>query len=205
MSRYCDYHAIFHFFIAIHSLPRTSLSYSKKLTHFFKGYPISMSSDIYTLAQHLGSQLLARRWQLVTAESCTGGGVAAAITSVAGSSAWFEFGLVTYADRAKQQLLAVDKQVLADAGAVSEAVVQQMLTGALHLSGAQIGVAVSGIAGPGGGTVEKPVGSVWFAWGTPHDCETALHQFAGDRLAVQARAVTVALQGLLRHLEKNTV
>lgn len=165
-----------------------------------------MNRSIYALSESLGEVLLARHWRLATAESCTGGGVAAAITSVAGSSAWFEYGLVTYANRAKQQLLGVDGQTLADVGAVSEPVVRQMLSGALRLSGAQVGVAVSGIAGPGGGSPEKPVGSVWFAWGSAFGgCETALHHFSGDRQAVQAQAVEVALQGLLRYLSTNTV
>ena len=116
------------------------------------------------LAAELGDALQLRQWRVATAESCTGGGIAAAITAIPGSSNWFEYGLVTYANAAKQHLLGVDSETLSNEGAVSENVVRQMAAGTLSLTGADIAVAVSGIAGPGGGSAEKPVGTVWFAW-----------------------------------------
>lgn len=165
-----------------------------------------MATSIAELAQQLGAQLLARNLKVATAESCTGGAIAAAITSVAGSSAWFEYGLVSYSNSAKQQLLAVPGQLLEQQGAVSEPVVLQMVLGALQVSGAQLAVAVSGIAGPGGGSAEKPVGSVWLAWGgLGAQAQARLYHFAGDRLRVQQQAVECALQGLLEYLQKNTV
>src|SRR5690606_15281969 len=108
--------------------------------------------------------LSVRDWRVATAESCTGGGVAAAITITPGSSAWFEYGFVSYANNAKQALLGVAPATLSQEGAVSEAVVLEMVAGALLVSQANIAVAVSGVAGPGGGSPEKPVGYVWFAW-----------------------------------------
>lgn len=162
--------------------------------------------DLPRLSGELGNLLLARQWRVATAESCTGGGVAAAITMIPGSSAWFEYGLVSYSNTAKQTLLNVQPQVLADYGAVSEAVVLAMVTGVLAISNADIAVAISGVAGPGGGTAEKPVGSVWFAWGLASgDRATALHHFIGDRSAVQAQAVGWALKGLIDLLQKKPV
>lgn len=154
------------------------------------------------LARELGRRLLACGRRVATAESCTGGGIAEAITSVAGSSGWFEYGLVTYANRAKVELLGVAADTLAAEGAVSEAVVREMASGALRLSGADFAVAVSGIAGPGGGTDEKPVGTVWFCWGgaNPHLLEAERYQLKGDRAAVRAQAVRIALEGLLARL-----
>lgn len=168
-----------------------------------------MSDELTLLAVYLGERLSAKHWRIATAESCTGGGVAAAITSIAGSSDWFGYGVVTYANEAKQQLLGVSEQSLAVDGAVSEAVVRQMVAGILGLSGAEIGVAVSGIAGPGGGTKEKPVGGVWFAWGIKgEETLTEYRQFSGDRQAVQQQAIIRALQGAVDCLgedQKNTV
>lgn len=150
------------------------------------------------LAADLGEALWSHKWQVATAESCSGGGVAAAITAIAGSSNWFEYGLVTYANKAKQNLLGVSAKSLAIEGAVSEVVVQEMVSGVLTLSEADIGVAVSGIAGPGGGTLAKPVGTVWFAWGlATGQRATACHRFEGDRRTVQQQAVIAALAGLL--------
>lgn len=157
------------------------------------------------LAAVLGETLQQRHWRVVTAESCTGGGVAAAITAIPGSSAWFEYGLVTYADAAKQHLLGVDSRTLAKDGAVSESVVRQMAAGALSLSGADIAVAVSGIAGPSGGSAAKPVGTVWFAWEIakgPHNVQC--HHLEGDRNKVQQQAVVIALEGLLALLNENS-
>lgn len=164
------------------------------------------SPSIQQLSHLLGEKLLARRWRVATAESCTGGGIAAAITAIAGSSAWFEYGLVTYANSAKEKLLQVNPQILDQEGAVSKAVVEQMVSGLLTLSGADIAVAVSGIAGPSGGSIEKPVGTVWFAWGLSDRslANGSLHSqcvhFSGDRVSIQQQAVAQGLTGLLAHL-----
>ncbi|WP_323815585.1 nicotinamide-nucleotide amidohydrolase family protein [Cellvibrio sp. NN19] len=157
-----------------------------------------MDDHLYQLSRQLGERLLACNWRIATAESCTGGGVAAAITAIAGSSAWFEYGVVSYANAAKQKLLGVSGESLANEGAVSERVVIEMVSGALLLSGADIAIAVSGIAGPSGGSPEKPVGSVWFAWGRAGgDIKTELKHFPGDRQSVQLQAVLWALEGCL--------
>ena len=152
---------------------------------------------IQVLARQLGEQLAARKMKVTTAESCTGGGIAQAITMIPGSSSWFELGFVTYSNRAKQQQLFVDPEILLKYGAVSEEVVTAMVSGALRAANADAGIAVSGIAGPDGGSINKPVGSVWFAWqlatGLP---STAYHHFPGDREAVRHRAIEVALMGL---------
>lgn len=161
--------------------------------------PEQLSIELGHCLQHLG-------WRIATAESCTGGGVAAAITATAGSSAWFEYGLVTYANKAKQQLLGVSQQSLDDQGAVSEPVVTEMARGAIQLSGADIVVAISGIAGPGGATPTKPVGTVWFAWLTAKgDLKTQVQHIQGDRTAVQRGAVAHALQVALDICVANTV
>ncbi len=156
-----------------------------------------MSNDLDELARALGEALLQRHWQLATAESCTGGLVAGAVTAIAGSSAWFDRGFVTYSNEAKVELLAVSPLTLHAHGAVSEETVREMLTGALAKSLAHVAVAVSGIAGPGGGTPDKPVGTVCFGWqrrGYPAECVT--HHFAGDRQAVRDAAVRCALEGV---------
>jgi len=168
--------------------------------------PFSTSSradqdrQIRLAAEALGSALNERGWRVATAESCTGGGIAAAITEVPGSSGWFEYGLVTYANRAKQQLLGVPGATLASGGAVSEAVVAQMVRGALALSEADLAVAVSGVAGPDGGSAEKPVGTVWLAWGCRSDDGPVVRarccHFPGDRAAVRAQTVLLALREL---------
>ncbi len=153
------------------------------------------------LSALLGQKLLARDWRVATAESCTGGGIAAAITTVAGSSKWFEYGIVSYANQAKQKLLNVNTQTLAQDGPVSEAVVSQMVTGVLALSDANIAVAVSGIAGPDDDGSEQPVGTVWFAWGLASgEIHTQRFYFSGDRTAVQLQAVEQGLSGLLNFL-----
>ncbi len=157
-----------------------------------------MNPRIRILAQQVADGLLARGWLLAAAESCTGGGIAATLTDVAGSSQWFERGFVTYSNQSKQDMLGVCGETLAKHGAVSEATVAEMVTGALTHSGAQITVAVSGIAGPTGGTLDKPVGMVCLAWqaegATPVVCT---EYFRGDRAAVREKAVERALQGVL--------
>lgn len=140
---------------------------------------------------------------LATAESCTGGGVASAVTEIAGSSAWFDRGFVTYANQAKVEMLGVSPDTLARFGAVSEATVREMVAGALRHSQAQIALAVTGIAGPGGGSAEKPVGTVWFAWGIKGEVSIArLHQLTGNRAEIRAQAVCIALQGVLELLNR---
>lgn len=149
------------------------------------------------LAAELGAALQARQWRCAAAESCTGGLVAGAITSIAGSSAWFERGFVTYTNEAKTGMLGVAPGLIEDHGAVSEPVARAMAEGALTHSPADLAVAVTGVAGPGGGTAAKPVGMVCFAWarrGGETDVVT-LH-LPGDRAAVREAAVTAALRGL---------
>ena len=157
------------------------------------------------LAAQVGGALKAHGLMLATAESCTGGGVAHAITDVAGSSAWFERGFITYSNIAKQQMLGVSEATLVQHGAVSEAVVREMVAGALQHSAAQVALAVSGIAGPEGGTPEKPVGTVWFAWGIKHGATHAQrYQINGNRAEVRARSVRIVLQGVIDLLGKRT-
>lgn len=161
-----------------------------------------MEKSIRTLATRLGELLLNGRATVTCAESCTGGGVASAITDIPGSSSWFRQGVVTYADSAKERLLGVSRQTLAQQGAVSEAVVVEMARGALRLAEADIAVAISGIAGPGGGTAEKPVGTVWFCWARNNgETITRCVHFDGDRNAVRTASVLQALTGLISLLD----
>ncbi|GAB4212923.1 MAG: CinA family protein [Rhodoferax sp.] len=145
----------------------------------------------------LAQTLTQRGWMLCTAESCTGGLIAAACTERAGSSAWFERGFVTYSNAAKTELLGVPAQSIAQHGAVSAEVAQAMARGALAQSAAQCALAVTGIAGPDGGSPAKPVGTVWLAWAGPFGVHTEVQRFAGDRAAVRAATVRHALQKLL--------
>lgn len=157
------------------------------------------------LSIQVGIALKSHGLMLTTAESCTGGGVAQAVTDIAGCSAWFERGFVTYSNLSKQQMLGVTEATLIAHGAVSEAVVREMVSGALAHSSAQISLAVSGIAGPDGGTIAKPVGTVWFAWGrSSGECVARHYVLAGDRAEVRQQAVDIALQGILDLLATNT-
>ena len=157
---------------------------------------------IGALAARLGALAIARGAVLATAESCTGGLVAGAITAVAGSSAWFDRGFVTYSNAAKTALLGVPAAVIERDGAVSEATAQSMAAGALAGSDATLAVAVTGIAGPGGGTAAKPVGTVCFAWAVRDGAvETATLHFRGNRAAVRRASVAAALAGLVRRLQ----
>jgi nicotinamide-nucleotide amidase len=159
---------------------------------------------ILTLARQVGDALLVRGWHCATAESCTGGGIAAALTDIAGSSQWFDRGFVTYSNDAKQDMLGVSGDTLAKHGAVSEATVREMVTGALIQSRAQVAVAVSGIAGPGGGTPDKPVGLVYVAWAmTGGEPVVNAKHFEGDRAAVRAQTVECALRGVLELLDEH--
>jgi nicotinamide-nucleotide amidase len=157
-----------------------------------------MNDELLRLAANLGAALAQRGWRVATAESCTGGLVAGAITEVAGSSAWFDRGFVTYSNEAKAELLGVDATTLARCGAVSEPTAREMAVGAIKASRAELTVAVTGVAGPGGGTPDKPVGTVCFAWARRGgQVDAATHRFPGDRAAVRAATVATALQGLL--------
>lgn len=149
----------------------------------------------------LADLLLKRGWMLATAESCTGGLIAATCTDLAGSSQWFERGFVTYSNAAKTELLGVDAALIARDGAVSESVVRAMAQGALSHSLAHVAVAVTGVAGPGGGSAAKPVGTVWLAWATPLGLHSKVQHFAGDRAAVRAATVQYALRTLLARLQ----
>ncbi len=157
------------------------------------------------LAAQVGALLKSHGLMLTTAESCTGGGIAHALTEVAGSSAWFERGFVTYSNLSKQQMLCVREATIKQHGAVSEMTVREMAEGALQHSTAQLALAVSGIAGPDGGTADKPLGTVWFAWGLKHG-ETRAQRFQldGNRAEVRAQAVRIALQGIADLLNKRT-
>lgn len=161
-----------------------------------------MQKDIIELAQRLGQVLQAKNWLAATAESCTGGGVAYAITAISGSSAWFDRSFVTYTNEAKQQMLGVAVSTLETYGAVSEAVVREMTAGTLAHSQANIAVAISGIAGPTGGSDEKPVGTVWIAWQTCEgEARAERYLFSGDREQVRLQAIREALSGLLSFSE----
>ncbi|HQR10147.1 MAG TPA: nicotinamide-nucleotide amidohydrolase family protein [Casimicrobiaceae bacterium] len=160
-----------------------------------------IDSEIAALAEELGRRLAARGAHVSTAESCTGGLVAGAITSIAGSSGWFERGFVTYSNEAKAEMLDVAPAILAEHGAVSEATARAMAEGAMRASGADLAVAVTGVAGPGGGTAAKPVGMVCFAWAAKGSATSALtRHLPGDREAVRLASVAVALRGLVDRL-----
>jgi nicotinamide-nucleotide amidase len=162
-------------------------------------------AELDALALALGERLRDARQMLVTAESCTGGWIAKAVTDVAGSSAWFDCGMAAYSYEAKQALLGVSPQTLEIHGAVSRETAVEMVSGALVHSGASIAVAVTGIAGPGGGTEDKPVGTVWVAWkrrgGYPR---AQVFHFEGSRDAVRRQTVAAALHGLARELDELT-
>jgi len=162
------------------------------------------------LVEALADTLRARGLRIATAESCTGGLIAGACTELAGSSDWFDRGFVTYSNEAKAEMLGVDAAVIASQGAVSEPVARWMAQGALSRSLADLAVAVTGVAGPGGGSAAKPVGTVWLAWawraaGGAVETDALLQRFAGDRAAVRQATVVCALQGLLdRQLRAST-
>jgi nicotinamide-nucleotide amidase len=162
-----------------------------------------MDEALYRLAVRVGRELKRRDLMAATAESCTGGWIGQAITMVPGSSEWFERGFITYTYISKRELLGVKGASLARHGAVSEQVVREMALGALRRSHAQIAVAVSGVAGPGGGTPDKPVGTVCFAWArSPGRAVVETRRFRGDRDAVRRRTVVHALRGILLELGK---
>ena len=156
---------------------------------------------INKLAKQAGKKLKATHSVLVTAESCTGGWVAQAVTSIAGSSVWFERGYVTYSDAAKREDLGVSAQALRRHGAVSEQVAREMALGALRRGGGTVAVAVTGIAGPGGGSPAKPVGTVCFAWARKGRIRTETRRFRGNRRSVREKSVRRALAGVLQALD----
>jgi len=153
--------------------------------------------ELEALALKLGRALHVRGWRLAAAESCTGGWIAKALTDVAGSSQWFEGGVVSYSNAAKTELLGVPTELLTTHGAVSEEAVRAMADGARRRFAADVAVAVSGIAGPGGGTADKPVGTVHIAWASPNGLTAARRIFAGSREAVRRQTVAVALERLI--------
>lgn len=153
------------------------------------------------LVTKIAAKLLEKKMVLATAESCTGGWIAQQLTDVAGSSEWFDCGFVTYSNESKKRLLGVSAVSLDTCGAVSKEVVSEMAEGVLSSAEVSISVATSGIAGPGGGSVEKPVGTVWFAWAEQgKDTRTEKKQFSGDRESVRKQAVKYALEGILKNL-----
>ncbi|MBW0170099.1 MAG: CinA family protein [Hydrogenophaga sp.] len=152
------------------------------------------------LVAQLARELKARGLMMATAESCTGGLIAGACTEVSGSSEWFERGFVTYSNEAKHELLGVPAELIAQHGAVSEPVARAMAAGAVAHSPTQLAVAVTGVAGPTGGSPAKPVGTVWFGWATPAGVFTEHQRFDGDRSAVRQATVRHALAGLLQRL-----
>ena len=153
------------------------------------------------LVHQLAEVLLRHRWMMATAESCTGGLIAAACTDLSGSSAWFERGFVTYSNAAKTELLGVPAELIVADGAVSEPVARAMAEGAVARSQAQVSVAVTGVAGPTGGSADKSVGTVWFGWCMNGVATTALRRFDGDRAAVRAQTVAYGLRHLLEQLD----
>lgn len=167
---------------------------------------MSVATLIEPLVVDLASRLLARGESLAVAESCTGGWLAQSLTALAGSSQWFDRGFVTYSNDAKQQMLGVTDLTLARHGAVSEATARAMAQGALERSTAAWTVAITGIAGPGGGSPEKPVGTVCFAWAArAGGCEAQTCHFAGERAAVREQSVRHALRGLLERIDAATL
>ena len=161
------------------------------------------ASPLYRLARKVGTALKRRKLMLATAESCTGGWISEAVTMVPGSSNWFERGFVTYTYISKREMLGVKQGTLGRHGAVAEEVVREMVAGALARSHAQVAVAVSGVAGPGGGTPQKPVGTVCFAWGMKRGKpRSEMVRFPCNREAVRRRAVAHALEGVLALLAR---
>jgi nicotinamide-nucleotide amidase len=154
-------------------------------------------TELGSLASELGAALKARGWQVACAESCTGGWIAKILTDLPGSSGWFGWGYVVYANEAKVGALGIEPELLEEHGVVSEPVVRAMAEGIKRISGAEIAVAVSGIAGPDGGTKERPVGTVWFAWTGPAGTRAQVHRFEGERDTIRHDSVAWALRGLL--------
>lgn len=163
-----------------------------------------INDEIDRQVERLAAELQVRGWHMATAESCTGGWIAKCCTDRAGSSAWFDRGFVTYSDAAKVDMLKVETATLVQHGAVSEAVARQMAQGACKCAGVEASLAVTGVAGPDGGSVEKPVGTVWFAWSVKgQDSSSECMLFAGDRGSIRLQTVQHALYGLWQRLFRN--
>ncbi|WP_338292934.1 CinA family protein [Planctobacterium marinum] len=161
-----------------------------------------ISDQILTLSAQLGELLVGRGWQITCAESCTGGGIGYAITSAPGSSNWFQRGFIIYSNQAKSDLVAVKSETLIAHGAVSEQVVQEMAKGAAEMAGAEVSVAVSGVAGPGGGSAEKPVGLVWFGIVVGDRKMNFQKVLPGDRAQIREQTVVTALTVLIELLNE---
>ncbi|MGJ8682521.1 CinA family protein [Paraglaciecola sp.] len=161
-----------------------------------------MNEDIHYLAKMLGEKLLDKDWTISCAESCTGGGIGYAITCIAGSSAWFNRGFITYSNEAKQSLLDVKADTLNTYGAVSEQTVAEMAVGAATKAQSNISISVSGIAGPDGGTIDKPVGTVWFGFFFNGEVIKIKQHFNGNRDAVRIKAIEFSLSNILKLLRK---
>jgi len=166
----------------------------------------NIKNSIEQLSQTLGESLIKHQIKLTSAESCTGGGLAFVITEIPGSSAWFERGFVTYSNQAKIDLLGVPAEIIEQYGAVSEETASAMAIGALKFSQAEISIAITGIAGPTGGTRDKPVGTVWFGWshkilGT----DTVVKYFSGSRKKIRKQAIQFALENLCKFIEEVTI
>jgi nicotinamide-nucleotide amidase len=164
-----------------------------------------VNSDCYRLAETLGNQLNLHHWQLAAAESCTGGGICQALTDIPGSSNWFDRGFVTYSNAAKISMLGVGQETLERYGAVSRETALEMVSGVLTHCKADLAIAVTGIAGPSGGTPEKPVGTVFIAWqqrGQAGRC--VKHLFAGDRQAVRQQVIQFCLQQLIEYTDSES-
>ena len=162
---------------------------------------LNLEHSRQSLCRLLADLMLKKQFYLATAESCTGGLIAAACTDLAGSSQWFDRGFVTYSNAAKTDMLGVDATLIAQFGAVSAQVAAAMAQGAVHNSKAQVSIAVTGVAGPAGGSAEKPVGTVWIGWCVDGQTTTELCHFDGDRATVRALTVQRALQGLIERLQ----
>lgn len=161
-------------------------------------------ADLTALAVEVGQALAGAGLMLATAESCTGGWIGRAITSVSGSANWFERGFITYSETAKREMLGVPADVLEQHGAVSEPTARAMAEGALANSHAQVALAVTGIAGPTGGSERKPVGTVWFAWAAQgRPTHAVLHRLNGDRESIRRESVAIALRGLIELLTRD--
>ena len=159
-----------------------------------------MNQDPGKLIAQLAALLLEKQLKIATAESCTGGLIAKSLTDLAGSSDWFECGFVTYSNAAKTEMTGVPESVISEYGAVSEAVASSMATGALRHSAADCSIAVTGVAGPGGGSEEKPVGTVWIAVASAEHLEAQCHLFSGDRAAVRAATLIAGLEKLVERV-----
>ena len=156
-------------------------------------------ADLHQLTQQVAKILFDKNWLLSSAESCTGGWLAKCCTDLAGSSAWFDRGVVTYSNQSKQDLLNVQSQILERFGAVSEQTALEMAKGCRSISNTDISVSITGIAGPDGGSKDKPVGTVWISWATRISAKSELHHFSGNRDAVRRQAVYAALAGIIKN------